>query len=143
MNKKIPSVVAISLIIIAASAVAYFSLRLNRATDYDSIQAVKNVSQPKQNDYLVGGQCDYEKVAGTCQINSIASDGTVKFSFSPNTPVQNENFSETLKREQTDALASLAAGQSLDVKTGDTVNCEASLIKSGTCTPITFKFTKK
>ncbi|MDQ1284290.1 MAG: hypothetical protein QG620_638 [Patescibacteria group bacterium] len=94
-----------------------------------------------QEDQLkTGGQCDYDKVPGTCKINSISSDRIVKFMFNPRNPLQKYKFSEILKEQQENIADDFLSDSNTKIDVGDTVNCEAGIITRGTCTPIMFRF---
>lgn len=95
----------------------------------------------ESNTHIIGGQCEYEKIPGTCEIISVTKDNTVSFSFvSKNSLPANNELVKSLSGTHTESLSRLN-GQAFAVDPSEKIDCEASLITKGTCTPIIFRFT--
>ena len=90
---------------------------------------------------IVGGQCEYEKITGNCDILSISPDNIVKFYFSKAEPLPDTSLTKNLIGNHSDAL-NILNNQNLSVKVGDRFSCEAQIETKGTCTPVVFKFIK-
>jgi hypothetical protein len=97
---------------------------------------------PEERIQKIGGNCEYDTIAGTCKINDVSPDKTIKFIYIPDdvASVQNSRFSDMLKREQSEAIYILNPDANASYKTGETVKCKAETITSGTCTPVIFRF---
>jgi hypothetical protein len=98
-----------------------------------------NKTTPPQ---VVGGQCEYSKISGNCNILSLSPDNNiVKFNFSTIEPLPDNPLTKNIKGEHSDTM-NILNNQNLSIKVGDKINCEANMETKGTCTPVIFKFTK-
>lgn len=97
---------------------------------------------PCPSTQIVGGQCEYDKVPGTCAILSLdKTTDTAKFNFASTGTLPDSPLAKNLNGEHSDTL-SILNNQNLSLKIGEKLNCEAYLEIKGTCTPVIFKFTK-
>jgi len=96
---------------------------------------------PCSNAQIVGGPCSYEKVLGTCKIISVTQDDNVKFTFTSTSPLPTNDLAKNLNGQHSDAQYIFNA-QNLPLKSEDIINCEASLITKGTCTPVIIRLVK-
>ncbi|MFZ2188593.1 MAG: hypothetical protein WAV73_03485 [Candidatus Moraniibacteriota bacterium] len=96
---------------------------------------------PCSNAQIVGRPCSYDKVPGTCKIISVTQDDNVKFTFTAIDPLPTSDLAKNLNGDHTDAQY-IFNDQNLPLKSGDTINCEASLINKGTCTPVIIRLVK-
>lgn len=144
MNQQIKTWVGAVIIIIIAIAAGVFVWLASK--NVPSVQTIDNneakeIKIKDERPPVVGGECEYDKIPGTCEIISIAQDKTVKFTFSSNGPMTNNSLlAESLKGEHIDLLSYLIPYQNYTIKEGEKITCEANLITKGTCTPIIFKF---
>lgn len=96
---------------------------------------------PCSNAQIVGGQCEYDKVPGTCTILSLdKTTDTARFNFASTGTLPDSPLAKNLNGEHSDTLGILN-NQNLSLKVSDKLNCEANLETKGTCTPVIFKFT--
>lgn len=107
----------------------------------------------QQTEELVGGPCTYDTFDGQCKIVSV-QDMNVKFRFVPNSDIKSAVISdEALKEKEFEYYAMYLGLKCLDnielsdnaisdcgIVNDSSFDCQISLITSGTCNPITFKF---
>ena len=98
---------------------------------------------------IVGGLCHYDEFQGVCNVTSV-SDADVKFKFAPDSVMDLRNVSwvssaqNVLDREYSTPVTSIGlrcgAGERCVFGAGAILRCKISIIKSGACTPVIFKF---
>ncbi len=94
---------------------------------------------------IVGGPCAYDIFAGSCSVTS-SSDGVVKFGFAPDEPMDLRNVSwvgsasDILTKEYSEQSSVIGSKCGAECAAGVALKCSVSIIKSGTCTPVIFKF---
>jgi hypothetical protein len=90
---------------------------------------------------IIGGQCNYDSIAGTCKILSTTQDTDIEIVFTSTDPLPKTPLAKNLNGKHVESLG-IFNEQNISLKTGDEITCEARLIIKGTCTPTIFKFTK-
>ncbi len=94
---------------------------------------------------IVGSLCAYDTFAGSCNVTS-TSDGVVRFRFSPDSAMDLRNVSwvgsaqDISKKEYSEQSSVIGSRCGVECAAGVALKCSVSIIKSGTCAPVIFKF---
>ncbi len=110
---------------------------------------------------VVGGQCEYDKFKGKCEIISVLNENDIKFSFTPDSPLDLKNVGwvkdpEEITDKEYEEYAGYIGLKCLNnkypitnddlnkcgIKENAVFNCEIALETKGTCTPTVFTFYK-
>jgi hypothetical protein len=144
MDQKIKTGLGTIIILVIAIIVGTFVWlsQKNNPIEQPTITPIQKIATaPINQPQIVGGPCDYDKVPGTCKIISITQDDNVKFTFTSTSPLPTNDLAKNLNGQHSDAQYIFNA-QNIPLKSGDAVNCEASLITKGTCTPVIIRLVK-
>lgn len=94
---------------------------------------------------IVGSLCTYDTFDGSCNVTSV-SGGNVKFKFAPDSAMDLRNASwigpasDVTKKEYSESLSVIGARCGGECAAGFVLRCRMSIIKTGACTPVLFKF---